>query len=373
MSPLISIIAIIIIYRISMTLSNFLNSQFFYISIPYIGSLLGILLSTFVLPIELPDMMSRIFLTIFLFSIGYQTVPYLKKRFFIRMIWLIFVTALLMAGFEWISRFIPGEGGELLGSIFFAYNENVLEMFVPSERLTYFQYWGHLQLLIVFFITPLFLYFFERVYRLSKKEVSQKESILTFRAKDKGTLMIIIGLWLVALTVITLSSFLKTENFFIYDFVLGMISGMLFRLYQQRLNKPPAKKTLELVGMIGTLHLYIFIISTIITSSHFVSLFTGTYFDLNVFVLFLLKTIFLMMGMLLVLPKLIRKWSGSEKMVAAVAIWTFSLNAPVVCMHGMRTAMNKWGSAPHVLFIIPPVILWLVNYVHAALLLILQR
>jgi Na+/glutamate symporter len=43
------------------------------------------------------------------------------------------------------------------------------------------------------------------------------------------------------------------------------------------------------------------------------------------------------------------------------------LNAPVICMHGMRTVVNKYGPAPNVLLIIPPVILWFVNYIQLLL------
>jgi ESS family glutamate:Na+ symporter len=59
--------------------------------------------------------------------------------------------------------------------------------------------------------------------------------------------------------------------------------------------------------------------------------------------------------------------------IETAAGWTFMLNTPVVCMHGMRTAVNRIGPAPYVLLIVPPVILWMVNYIHLAILLILER
>lgn len=363
----ISIMSLPIIYYISRSLARFFSSERYYLSIPYMGSTLAILLyMSQSQPFDIPEIVERIFLSVFLFSIGYQTVPFLKKAFFYRSVGLVFLTMTLIASMELSSRFLDDPYRSLFGSVFFAYNKDVLLYTFDSRVVPFIEFWGSLQLILVFAVTPFFLLFAERVI----KPVSSflKEESAAFSVKDSGFLYV--SLWLGMLVLILLADLLKDHFLFLYDYVFAMAAGGIVRV-MERWSQMDTQKRARLIHQTGSLHLYVFIIITITEQFYSVTDDFHTYFQTNIFILILFKTVLMGVLSIYVVKKWQTSWDGSEMMVAAVAGWTFSLNAPVVCMHGMRTAVNKCGPAP-LLFIIPPIILWLVNYIHLWLLAVLR-
>lgn len=343
----------------------------FYISIPFIGSLLTILIYLiFTLPLEVPQIIERGFLCVFIFSIGYQTVPFLKKKFIHRSIGLVFLTIFLITLMELLSKFLSDPYQSLFGSIFFAYNRDLLRTVVDSQTVPYIEFWGSLNMILVYLMTPLFL-------SITEKTIKPDSSFHLFIKKEtfpfsfKWTGVTVLTLWLLTLGLIWLSTLFEDHILFLYDFVFALVAGGLMRKAEEKYQKKSKKRT-HIIHQIGTLHLYLFIIVTITGQFHFLMDQYDTYFNVNIFFFILIKVVIIGGISIYSMKKCHSKWEGSELMVGAIAGWTFSLNAPVVCMHGMRTAMNKWGPAPYILFIIPPIILWIVNYIHLWLLAILQ-
>ncbi|WP_281976261.1 hypothetical protein [Halobacillus litoralis] len=116
---------------------------------------------------------------------------------------------------------------------------------------------------------------------------------------------------------------------------------------------------LEDMSNLGTLSLYAFICVTIYEAAQvgFDS------FRPIFFILILTKTLVIGLMTIGIVLVALKKMKKEEKMISIVAGWTLLLNAPVTCMHGMRSVTSKLGPVPQVLLIVPPVVLWLINYV----------
>lgn len=119
MNSTLTILSLPIIYYISKLLSRKYLSQNYYISIPYTGSLLTVMIClTFELTFEVPSSVSRVLLCVFLFSIGYQMVPFLNKKFLYRSMGLILLTIILITSMELFSKLVEEPYQSLFGSIF---------------------------------------------------------------------------------------------------------------------------------------------------------------------------------------------------------------------------------------------------------------
>ncbi|UII54158.1 hypothetical protein LS684_10630 [Cytobacillus spongiae] len=124
----------------------------------------------------------------------------------------------------------------------------------------------------------------------------------------------------------------------------------------------------EQVNQLGTIGLYLFIILTVYKTSNLL-----TFFPFEHLLIIVSKSIIVGILSFSICLMLLRRFTEAERIVVIVAMWSFTLYAPVVCMHARRTAVNRVGPAPYVLLVVPLIILWLINYVHVWLTLSLQQ
>lgn len=344
--------------------------QGWFISIPYLASIIALavsyLLYTFYgISLSLPFFLQRLAVTIFLFSIGYQIALILGKKFMFRMGILIVVSLTGIAALKISSAALPAGVGIIFGSSMFAYNIFLVEKITPVDFIDYLIYWSSLQMIIVFMLTPLFLLISKR--HLFKREQNyhfvKRPIIETLHIPYNREVFLVMAAS--GLFVFITLQVNELNAYFLHDFVFGLILGVFTGVIEKRRNLH-TKKAAQL-NQLGSIGLYVFIVSAI---NEFVFI-RHELFDGTTLLLIFIKTILIGFLSLLVLSRFFRSLSPSEKLVACVAGWTFMLNAPVVCMHGMRTVVNLYGPAPYVLLIVPPVILWMVNYFHLWLSLIL--
>jgi sodium--glutamate symport carrier gltS len=210
---------------------------------------------------------------------------------------------------------------------------------------------------VVFFLTPLFLITISYFHPKSNSllELDRNQKIKT----DNGISFVVVAF---AILIIYIKNTWIMETIpFLQDFVLTMLAGIRVGIWcKKNVTDQKKKKLNQQFHQLGTLGLYGFII-TAIYSVFFIDL---QMFSWTHFLFIILKTIFIAMITFVFVLLVFKKLSFFESMVSMVAGWTFILNAPVTCMHGMRTVVNKYGPVPDILLIIPPVILWLVNYLH---------
>ncbi|MGM7682894.1 hypothetical protein ACSVDA_12145 [Cytobacillus sp. Hm23] len=355
----VSIILLILVMKFSESIVIKYGLQNYFVSIPFIGSVLMFIISAFFNdPLTFPLELERIMVTAFLFSIGMQMASVLNRKYISRLVALIIICALLITFLNVISYLLSGTDTWVFSSIMFAFNIELVSTFVSEDDLTLVSYWCSIQMLLVFFITPIFLLLSRQFYskdNLQDRHIGKKEKLHIPFTKESA--------YLLAITTMIVAVF-KYHLFpnipFVYDFVLGMFIGLCNGLHLLRTDMHLYKKKTEQHQKLGTISLYGFIILNIYRSF----MIDHSMFSLSILYLIIIKTVIIAILSIFIVHICFKKWTFSEKMVAAVAGWTFMLNAPVVCMHGMRTVVNRYGSSPYVLLVVPPVILWLVNYVH---------
>ncbi|MCA1030900.1 hypothetical protein LCL95_07700 [Bacillus timonensis] len=355
-----SIILIFLSLKLSEYLVHTLKLHQRFISIPYISSILVIVSSLilkhfFHVTLLVPEFLLRLSLTIFLFCIGFQIATVLNRTYLLRFFHLLVICLVILASLMKLSEFYIGEYQWLFGTIMFAYNTQIVKAIVPIDYIEPIMQWSTVQLLIVFFSTPLFLTLSNRLF---KKDHQQ---FLRNSETDKNIIPIkietIIIIFISSVIVIVTTTFPFMKELFFFDFVYTMLLGIGYGLY---LNTYISKQKTKLFNELGTTNLYIFITLTML---HITNV-DIRFITIKVVYLLILKTIFFAGFTLITTVILFKKLTFQEQMVAAVAGWTFILNAPIVCMHGMKTVVNAYGQAPYVLLVIPPIILWLVNYLH---------
>ncbi|KJE27440.1 putative membrane protein [Geobacillus kaustophilus] len=361
-----------IILKISELLERKYHLHRYYLSIPFIGSVILLIITIltkviFHYSLESPFLFQRVAVTIFLFSIGFQISLFVNKLFFKRFVILLAICVALLFSFAFISYFVPQPYNFIMGDWFFAYNEDFIKLTVPSYIQSEIVFWGYGQLAIVFFLTPVFLLIVSKW--LKKQNISNSMDLINHLYQEKMTIpftretayVILFSFGIVVLTQ-------HITVLFLYDYVYAMFGGFCYGLLAKTKQLKPDEKTIML-QQLGTVGLYLFIM----TSIQKIAFFDWTRLSYTFFFILILKTIIVAVFVVRTVTWLFSDLSFSEKLVSAVAGWSFILSAPIVCMHGMRTAVNKHGAVPYILLIIPPIILWLVNYIHLALHLILLQ
>ncbi|MFZ3589885.1 hypothetical protein ACOI1C_11520 [Bacillus sp. DJP31] len=337
---------------------NQLNLQHFFISIPYTATFLLIPISYilyhfFNFELTLPFFLERLAVTIFLFSIGFQIATIINKKYFIRVFVLSIISILIIVVLNLISLPFPEDLQILVGSAMFAYSPFIMEYVTSNIYTDFLMYWSSIQMVIVFISTPIFLFVSNRVLKNKDNKNLQQEYLpltltrLHFFVITVSFLFVFLTMRLHSLNVL-----------FLHDFVFGLLAGFFLGYILKRRSLQTEKATK--LHQLGSLGLYLFIMSSI---NHFAFV-NHELFNWSILFLMVMKTILVGFLSLFVMIYFFKSLSLQEKLVATVAGWTFVLSSPVVCMHGMRTVVNKLGPAPYVLLIIPPIILWIVNYFH---------
>jgi len=361
------IIVVAICLKTAEKLERLFKLHRWYISIPFIGSILLIVLSKWGsgwFSLSFPPIFQRLVLTIFLFSIGYQIAFIFNRKYFYRVLFLIGICLFLISSLHLVSFLFPDSMHWVLSSILFAYNLDVVYYTVPKQWISYIHYWGSIQMLVVFLLTPILLIIVEKRLR----RLNHPSSLyLVHQYHEKMRIPINFTSFFVVFIAFLFVKLPAIFNIpFVYDYVYSLMFGLLIGYFFGHKKGKTKKATIE---QLGTVALYTFIMTTIIQNYQV----HHNYFSINIFLLILIKTFVIAFICFFVVYSFFQKLSYHERMVAFVAGWTFILNAPVVCMHGMRSVTNKLGAAPYVLLVIPPVILWLVNYLHVWLLQALPR
>lgn len=376
--PILILSVLILFLFLSKKIVAYLNLEHAYISIPYMASFLCALtvwvLSlwidvSFLLPLEI----EMLFVSLFLLTIGVHIGIYMSLIYIKRALKLLILCGLIILGLH-ASRFaFNGDLQWIFGSAMFAFNAEMISRIVPSEYQNLVYFWGKLQMAIVFGVTPLYIYTTERAYN----KIYPQPFLPQINTKIAGVSIwrsttlflygaIIIGVWAL---IYMQSHFAANVVPFLFHFVPPMMLGIAYgKWILPRLGNKHRQDNIIKLDILGTWSLYAFIVASMM---HIPTL-EWSIFDWQTLSLLLIKTVLIAILSFYVVY-LLNYRTKSSFLVAAAAGWTFTLSAPVVCMHAMRSVVNKDGPAPEVLLLIPPVILWLVNYVHLLLLAILEQ
>lgn len=341
---------------------NHLNLQNLFISIPYIATLFLVpfsylLYHFFYFEVTLPYFIERLSVTIFLFSIGFQIATIVNKKYFIRVFVLSLISIFSITTLHLISIPFPEYLQIIVGSAFFAFTPFIMDSVTSTINKDFLVYWSNIQMALVFICTPIFLLLTNKVLKNEGNLQHQKESLsITFSRLTIFAIALSMGF--VFLTM----KFMVLNAIFLHDFVFGLLAGLFLGLMlKDKYMKTEKTTQLHQLGSIG---LYVFIMASI----NEIAFVNHDLFSWHILVLMVIKTILIGFISFIVIIYFFKSLSFQEKLIATVAGWTFVLSSPVVCMHGMRTVVNKLGPSPYVLLIIPPIILWIVNYFHILIL-----
>lgn len=360
---LISLLLVSLVMVIGNWFSNKLNSQLYFLSPPLISGLVLFAITLvctriFSVALPIPNQLERIFVSIFIFSIGVLMAFIYKKKHWLYVLYLSIGCGILLLIFQLIIFFMPDHFVLYAGSYMFAWNNEILKQIIPKDMQATFYFWAMVELLIIFITTPVYLKLLEK--RLVIKPTLNIQPPPQLHTIKKPISMLII---ILSLGVVWLNDRIDLKVPFLFDFVIlgfiGYILGKFMKTYWTKKKVDLLNREIHQIGSIG---LYGFII----IQFHHVGTLNWRLFETEIFLFLLVKTFVLALFIFIGIKWLFIHYQDHERVVAAVAGWTFILNAPVTCMHGMRSIVNKYGPANNILLIIPPVILWIVNYIHLA-------
>lgn len=370
---IVSYLILFITLYISGKLVKHYKLQQSFISTPFIGSLIVVACGVvsillFDKQVEFIPEINRIFMNVFLFTIGFQTSLIFTSYHWRRVINLTLISGFLLMGLYGVALLFKGELQYVMGPYLTGFNEELLLYLVQDQSQSLVRYWGHVQMVIVFLLTPIFLKMLNSIFaRKNPPKIEELPSDPLTLPMSKSTVYTILA----AVTFVVFKIIIVGEQIpFLFDFVFTSTLGYLFgKQVAKRRSQKMKEKLLYEQNNLGTLGLYLYIMVTI-----FGAVFSeGGFFSYQYLGMIITKTIVIGLISLFLVRLMFRSMSHHEKLVAIVAGWTFLLNAPVVCMHGMRTVVNRFGPAPNVLLIVPPVVLWLINYLQLGLHLILGQ
>jgi Na+/glutamate symporter len=356
-NTVVTLFIIIVLVYAGNRLDRIWNLSRHYISPPLLSGMLG---TAVFIPVYLftdlnwvPEPIAgRLLVTAFLFYIGVRMgLVYTIKHLKTLTLFMLFSIVLLVL-FEALTWLFFRNDPELLmtiGPMSFAWNDEwsgYLQNNYPDVNFVF-----HISLLYVLLLSPLFIKFISKNKDLKYVEYNQNNigSPLAYRS---------IGLFISVIATF-IAYGIKTNWFelapFMFDFVFSMAVGLLLGagLRQKHSQHPTVLSIME----IGTWSLYSFIVFMIITAVIHV------WDEPNWYIASLLLAKHLIFFMIIVCIS--RIWvKNLQHMVLASATWAFLLSAPVTCMNAMRTVTNRHGNADDIILVVPPVILWLINYPH---------
>ncbi|NDI34264.1 sodium/glutamate symporter [Chengkuizengella sediminis] len=292
------------------------------------------------------------FVTAFLFSIGMKMGLTYQKKHIKHLFYLFGFSTFILAIIELIAMILFKNNSFLLqvyNSQTFSWNEEwIFRIQNWFSGSLVFQF--HFSLIIVFILTPV-------VIRLMRN--FQFSEMKPYKTKDfhSWKLNAVMILFLVTIFALFLKNMYLDETLFIFDFVISMVIGFVLGRRLKTRDSSQVDQWISSVLSAGTLSLYGFIISMIFISS--VHVWTG--WSWNIVGLYSIKLILFTLLWIWVS----RRWvKNHQKLVLISACWAFTLSAPVTCMNAMHSVVRRHGPADQVLLLIPPVILWLINYPH---------
>jgi Na+/glutamate symporter len=330
----------------------------YFISPPLLAGVAGTILLILLIkvtghPLNLDPTLGRWLVTCFLFVIGFRIgMIYTWRHIRTLVVFTVLSTGLLVL-LELISWALFNDHPILfatLGAMSFAWNDEWLghaQMYDANISIVF-----HTSLLLVFFFTPLIIRLFSR-----QASPPQEENLLSvsFPIPLKWRVVGISLAVVVTFSACLIKYYWLDRLSFLFDFVLsmgiGVGIGLMFR--GSRSNHP----LVQSIGSLGRWSLYGFIVVMILNASHEVWL-RGQW---SIAGLLAAKLVVLSILFLGISRFLVR---NHHHLVWASATWAFTLSAPVTCMNAMRSVADRYGEADDVILVVPPVILWLINYPH---------
>ncbi|MCZ8516956.1 hypothetical protein O9H85_32290 [Paenibacillus filicis] len=295
--------------------------------------------------------------TSFLFFIGVKIgCIYTKRHILVMGIFLLItvVPMLLLEGLAWF--FFRGYPlfREWIGTSTLAWNpewiEHIQAILPVSGNV---QVVSQTTLLIVFLISPF-------VIRLMQTFSPPDSGVQTRNAIKIWNL----SAFVLHVTITGVALWLKHTWFssflFVFDYVISMLIGVMFGVWLRKTGWEKKHHFLQTVQQMGTLSLYGFIVAMMLGATAAIL----THGTMAVTAILMIKIIVIS----ILFIWLARKWAKNHRrLVLLSACWSFTLSAPVACMNAMRSVTDRHGEADNVLLIVPPVVLWLMNYPHYAL------
>jgi Na+/glutamate symporter len=351
---LFSFLIIFILVYVGVRIERKLVLSRYYISPPLLAGTLGSIVLILVMWMSgirwNPEpIVGQLLVTSFLFFVGFKigtvyTIRHMRSLllFFLLTTGLLFLLEIISwSQFRERPVFI-----ESFGAMSFAWNDEWLSytrMHYPDISIIY-----HTSLLLVFLITPLMIRF------MSRKIIQENrpdQPLLSFKWRSIGILM--------AAAATISASWIKhlwlEQAMFLFDFVLSMGVGIGIGLWFR--GKRAQSPLVLSIAESGKYSLYGFVAVMMLTASQEIWL-HGNWIIAGL----LFVKLFILSVLLLILSRLVVR--NHKHLVWASATWAFTLSAPVSCMNAMRTVVDQHGEADDVILIVPPVILWAINYPH---------
>lgn len=339
-----------------------------YVSPALVGGLVGSLILLIAVVVfkytwQLPQLFERLLLTAFLFSIGiriglvysWQHIRNMTYLLIIASVFLFILELTIQFGFHTYSKLVLS-----FGSSTFSWNNEwglrIQPLFPREQKLwLYFQ----LSLFLVFLLTPFVLWRLQSFTTLA--EVEHKGiNIGNWHVLGLGA---VVG---VSFAAVWLKICYLADVLFLFDFVISMTIGVMVGIMLRRTNNNTHRQFVSTIQDIGLLSLDGFIIIMILNSAYVIL----AQWSWVIFGLLLTKILIVT----LIFVVIVSYWvKDRRRLVLASAVWAFILSSPVTCMNAMRSVVSKHGEADDVLLLVPPVILWLVNYPHYVIFLWLYK
>ena len=364
---IIDLIIVLILVAVGYVLDDYFNLTTLYITPPVAGGVIGIIINLVNYAVTdsmwLPHQFGpQLLITIFLFSIGVKIALTYGKKHLISLFNLFWITVLIMFIIDAVAIMTTNNSLSLFafGSSSLAWNGqwlNFIQQVFPD--LTTVKFYFHASLLAAFIIAPLavkmFIFFeIEETYHPNWPQVSDWKWSAVFAA---------VALAIAAIFMRT--TFLGTVPF-LFSFIIAMWLGIIVGLVINYFMKDDKSQITTSIGELGVLSLYGFIVSMLLKSTNIVI----TNWNQRLFYLLIIK-IMIITVIHIILAKLLVK--NHHDLVLMGACWAFTLSAPVACMNTMNSIVRYHGEADDVLLLVPPLVLWLINYAHYGVFLWLYR
>ncbi|WP_204702177.1 hypothetical protein [Halanaerobacter jeridensis] len=355
---IIDVIIVLILVAVGYMLDDYFNLTALYITPPVAGGVIGIIVNLVNYAMTgsmwLPHQFGpQLLITIFLFSIGVKIALTYGKKHLISLFNLFWITVVIMFIIDAVAIMTTNNSVSLFafGSSSLAWNGawlNFIQQVFPN--LTTIQFYFHASLLAAFLLAPvvvkMFVFF----------EVEEIQNPARPQIGDWHWGVVIVSLFL-ALTAIFMRTNFLAGIPYLFSFIIAMWLGIIVGLVIDHFANDKQDQMLTSIGELGLLSLYGFIVSMLLKSTNIVV----TNWNLRLLYLLIIKIIIITV-IHIILAKLLVK--DHHDLVLMGACWAFTLSAPVACMNTMNSIVRYHGEADDVLLLVPPIVLWLINYAH---------
>lgn len=354
---IIDLLIIFALVAVGYGLDDYFNLTDLYITPPVAGVVIGVGLNLLKYLLTgrmwLPQSFApKLLVTFFLFSIGVKIAITYEKKHLMRLFNLFWITVLIMLMIDLIAIRVADSSLSLfaLGSSSLAWNGVWLDFIKDLfPNLTAVKFYFHASLWAVFIAAPVVL----RLFTFFEREDTHQPQPPKISEWNYGVVLGSLGL---ALGAIFLRSTFLTRVPFLFSFIIAMWLGIWvgFIIQKKEIDAVPLVTS---IGEAGLLSLYGFIVATLLKSAQVVV----NNWNLNLVYLLLIK-IFLITIFHIILARFLVR--DHEDLVLMGACWAFTLSAPISCMNTMNSIVRYHGEADDALLLVPPIVLWLINYAH---------